>query len=507
MTVNVAIYARYSCELQNDRSIEDQVALCRRALRGDERVAGVFFDRARSGAFSHDRDGLGDLLSNMQRGAFSVILTENLNRMSRCMEDTARIFKLTRFHGVSIRTLSDGEISEMHVGFNSTVSAMQIRQVREQTRRGQMGNIRAGKAGGGLAYGYRVRYLNDAGQPEPGLREIDPVQAEVVRSIYRDYAAGETVAAIVRRLNAEGVPSPSGGLWARTTILGHFERKDGILQNPLYRGLLVWGRCPEDRHPVSARRVVRVKDESQWVTQHVPALRIVDDELWHEVQHIRALTYRKHAPRRAFVRFELRCLCAGCGAGIRQVEQGYLMCDAAKRHQTCHERRRYRIDEVTGLVFGHLRRLPASDWQAWVGEHSAAYAAAVRRMTEAGREIERDVEAFAAGGTGTSGPEGGTAMRALQEAQAALARLPHPSSLSRPAFDAALRRARTDEAKRLSVTRYLEGVTLGHDADGDIVVTGIRPDCAAIAELTVDTQDGRDTGLSADRREGRQRNL
>ena len=501
MTVNVAIYARYSCEMQNDRSIEDQVALCRRALREDEHVVGVFCDRARSGSIAQGRDGLSGLLGNMQRGAFSVILTENLNRINRCMEDAARIYRLTHFHGVRIRTLSDGEVSEMHVGFNSTVSAMQIRQVREQTRRGQMGNIRAGKAGGGLAYGYRVRYLNEAGEPEPGLREIDPARAAVVRSIYRDYAAGETVAAIVRRLNGENIPSPSGGLWTRTTILGHFERKDGILQNPIYRGLLVWGRCPENRHPVTAKRHVRISDESEWVTREAPALRIVDEALWHEVQRIRALTYRKHAPRkhgsgRAFTRLALRCVCTRCGAGVRQIEQGYLMCDAAKRHQTCPERRRYRIDTVIDLLFGRLQGLSASDWRAWVGAHGDVYAAAVGRLTEAGRRVQRELGTLAAD-SDTAPPDGVSAMRELQDAQAALAQLPHPSSLSRTAFTAALDRARTAEARRLSVTRYLEEVTLGHDAEGGIVITGLRPNFAAIAELAVEgTEGGADAGVN-----------
>lgn len=42
-----AIYARYSTELQNERSIDDQVELCKTyAARGGLEVAAIFADRA-----------------------------------------------------------------------------------------------------------------------------------------------------------------------------------------------------------------------------------------------------------------------------------------------------------------------------------------------------------------------------------------------------------------------------------------------------------------------------
>lgn len=45
-----AIYARFSTDLQNERSIDDQVRLCRNyALREGMNVVEVYDDRARSG--------------------------------------------------------------------------------------------------------------------------------------------------------------------------------------------------------------------------------------------------------------------------------------------------------------------------------------------------------------------------------------------------------------------------------------------------------------------------
>ncbi|WP_375787125.1 recombinase family protein [Bradyrhizobium sp. Pha-3] len=53
-----AIYARYSSDLQNPRSIEDQAALCRRwCEREGHEVTEVFSDAALSGASIHGRAG------------------------------------------------------------------------------------------------------------------------------------------------------------------------------------------------------------------------------------------------------------------------------------------------------------------------------------------------------------------------------------------------------------------------------------------------------------------
>ena len=49
--MRVALYARYSTDLQRDASIEDQVRLCReRAAREGRDIAGVYTNHAVSGA-------------------------------------------------------------------------------------------------------------------------------------------------------------------------------------------------------------------------------------------------------------------------------------------------------------------------------------------------------------------------------------------------------------------------------------------------------------------------
>lgn len=90
---SAAIYARYSTELQSDRSIEDQVDLCARFIqqRGWTRAV-VFSDRAKSGASTVGRDGLTSMMSAARAGEFDVVVVEALDRISRDQEDLAGFF-------------------------------------------------------------------------------------------------------------------------------------------------------------------------------------------------------------------------------------------------------------------------------------------------------------------------------------------------------------------------------------------------------------------------------
>ena len=100
-TKRAVIYARFSTDLQNERSIEDQVLLCRRyAVHEDMDIVEVYQDRARSGGSIMGRDGLLRLLDRARDRAFDVVIVEALDRLSRDMEDLAGIHKRLSFFGI-----------------------------------------------------------------------------------------------------------------------------------------------------------------------------------------------------------------------------------------------------------------------------------------------------------------------------------------------------------------------------------------------------------------------
>jgi DNA invertase Pin-like site-specific DNA recombinase len=162
-------------------------------------------------------------------------------RLSRDQEDIAGIYKRMEFAGVKIITLSEGEISTLHIGLKGTMNAMFLKDLADKMRRGLRGRVEKGKSGGGLAYGYKVMKQFDAnGEAIRGDREIDQEQAVIVRRIFQEYGqANKSPKAIAAQLNKEGIVCPSGNAWGQSTINGNRKRGTGILNNHLYIGELI----------------------------------------------------------------------------------------------------------------------------------------------------------------------------------------------------------------------------------------------------------------------------
>ncbi len=118
------IYARYCSSLQNPRSIEDQIHLCRQKTLNEGGGGGgggeiaVYVDRAESGTSMHEREGLQQLLRDVRAGKIDVVVAEALDRLSRDLADLAAICKRLRFQDITLVTVEEGEIGPFHVSLN-----------------------------------------------------------------------------------------------------------------------------------------------------------------------------------------------------------------------------------------------------------------------------------------------------------------------------------------------------------------------------------------------------
>ncbi|MCD4661328.1 MAG: recombinase family protein [Agrobacterium sp.] len=293
----VALYARYSSDNQREASIEDQLRICReQAKREKWKIVGTYKDAGISGASMILRPGIQALLQDAQAGQFDIVMAEALDRISRDQADVATFYKHLKFAGVPIVTLSEGEISELHVGLKGTMNALFLKDLAAKTHRGIRGRVEEGKSGGGLCFGYNViKQLDSRGDPIRGDREINEAEANVVRRIFREFAAGVGPRTIARTLNEEGVPGPAGKLWNDTTIRGHVKRGTGLVNNELYIGRLIWNRLRYIKNPSTGKRVSRLNPESEWIIKDVPELRIVDDALWQRVRERQGEIAEKYA--------------------------------------------------------------------------------------------------------------------------------------------------------------------------------------------------------------------
>ena len=165
------------------------------------------------------------------------------------------------------------------------------------------GRVEAGKAGGGRSYGYDVVKLYDAsGEPIRGERTVNEAQAAIVRRIFRKYASGTSPRTIARRLNAEGIPSPTGKLWSNSSIRGDAKRGTGLLNHDLCIGPLVCNRQRFVKNPETGRKVLRINPPEEWIVVDVPELRMVDDKLWQAVKDRQEALSEQYADVIAVVR-------------------------------------------------------------------------------------------------------------------------------------------------------------------------------------------------------------
>lgn len=357
--LKVAIYARYSSDLQSDASIEDQIRLCeKRAESEGWQVVQSYTDHGLSGA-SMMRPGIQMLMQDAALGKFTVVIAEALDRISRDQEDIAGIYKRVSFAGGKIYTLAEGEVSDIHIGLKGTMNALFLKDLAAKTHRGLSGRVEKGKSGGGIAYGYDVvkKFTGD-GEPIRGDREINEEQAEVVRRIFQDYARGLSPKKIALQLNEEGIEGPSGKPWGPSTIYGNRRRGTGIINNELYIGQLIWNRQKFIKDPDTGKRIARLNPKEEWQITDVPHLRIVDQALWDSVKgRQKALDdkpqfWAKQRPRNLFS-YLLKCDC--CGGGMSKVSSDRIGCSTARNKGSCHNRLTIKQEDLENTILDALK--------------------------------------------------------------------------------------------------------------------------------------------------------
>jgi site-specific DNA recombinase len=119
-----AIYARFSSDLQDIRSIDDQVALCREyAQRQGYTVVRVYEDAAASGASLHGRPGIKRLLADAQAKVLDVLIAESMSRIGRDQEDRAYVRKRLKFFRIGIETPSEGMVTPLIDGVRAALDS------------------------------------------------------------------------------------------------------------------------------------------------------------------------------------------------------------------------------------------------------------------------------------------------------------------------------------------------------------------------------------------------
>ncbi|MBC8445964.1 MAG: recombinase family protein [Chloroflexi bacterium] len=324
MTRPAALYARVSTPQQEqEATIDSQVA----ALEMYARQHGyqlsrelTFLDQGISGA-QLNRPAMNRLRDLAPEGLFQVVLCYSPDRLARHYAHQWVLLDELRHAGVKVifvnqPAVPEGPQGQLWLGFQGLFAEHERTEITRRLQRGKLYRMQQGElVSPNPPYGYRyipVRELD-------GGRWVEhPVEAEVVRCIYRWYTEDDsTITQIVDRLNAAGDHAPPRGRrWQYSTV-------QAILTQPAYTGRAYYNRTctchetvgrPKKRGRGFLRRPEhQPRPREEWIEIKVPPL--LAEEVWLRAKE-RLEVNRKFASRnnkRHFYLLRSLLVCGVCG--------------------------------------------------------------------------------------------------------------------------------------------------------------------------------------------------
>ena len=354
-------YGRYSTDLQNDKSVDDQRIENLDFIRNrGYKYVKSYDDRALSGAFIIDRPGISRLIEDAKRGLFDMVVSESPDRLSRSARDLVGMFEILRFHGVQIECITGGVMTLTSASLTGLIGQMQREDNVVKIRRGHAGVLRDKRKPSGVLYGYR------AVPHQPGEQEIVPQHAKVVRLIHRLYVSGVSPRAIAHRLNAMGIPSPTGKKWNPSTLVGSEGRGTGIIANPHYVGIVTYGRTTNPKNPENGKRVIRTTRRDSWRTEYIERFRILDDKLFQKAVEKRSRRSHDGAKQpRSLRALSGKLKCQRCGRAMSIIgsdrKRPRIRCDGFRNSRICDNSTIFYMNDIEDLVLHSLIELLSKD--------------------------------------------------------------------------------------------------------------------------------------------------
>lgn len=243
----------------------------------------IYHDDGLSGTSKEKRDGFNEMMNIALSGKIDIILTKEVSRFSRNVEELLSDVKKLRDKGVYVWFLSDDICTEnidyleplTNAGNNAQSESLRTSR---RVKWGQQQRMRQG-----VVFGRKEMYGYNIVKDEKGKQhfEIIPEEAEIIKKIFEWFASGDGTHRIGRRLEQQGIETKryKNG-WSNTVILR-------ILRNEKYVGDLAQGKTYTP-NPMTHKKKYNTNDESYkcYITDHHPESAIIDRELWNKVQNI-----------------------------------------------------------------------------------------------------------------------------------------------------------------------------------------------------------------------------
>ncbi|MCE5328093.1 MAG: recombinase family protein [Planctomycetaceae bacterium] len=285
----VCVYARFSTDEQNCRSIDDQVSLCKRWLgehNWDNAEIIVLFDQAVSGE-QLDRAGIDAVKKLIGSRDVDAVIAEDLSRYYRDSTWLQLLVKLAKDNRVKILTVndcfdssdSDHQLKLLIEGFHH---AQHNEDVARRIRRAADGRWDSGYAMGPLRPGY-FRKPVDAQRTArtgkgPFIDEIDSAATPIIREAFERVARGDPLGSVASFLTQSGLNKPANAL---TTKWTHRNIK-AMIKNPVYMGVEEEGRTRSQKVELDGKHVQVLVDSDNIRRREMPHLAHVTRLLWQQ---------------------------------------------------------------------------------------------------------------------------------------------------------------------------------------------------------------------------------
>lgn len=230
--LRVAAYCRVSTAQEEQlNSYDVQVRYYTEKIRSEPKWAfvGIFADRGLSGTSTKKRDEFNKMIKQCRRGKIDMIITKSISRFARNTADVLKYVRMLKEIGVDIffeeqNIHSTQPGAEFYITIYGSIAQSESENISANVIWGKNQSAKEGKV--------PFHYKNFLGyrRGEDGKPEIDPEEAEIVKTIYEQFLAGDSMRGIVEMLDNMGAPTPGGrGKWHRSTVCS-------ILQNERYKG-------------------------------------------------------------------------------------------------------------------------------------------------------------------------------------------------------------------------------------------------------------------------------
>ncbi|MCL2398051.1 MAG: recombinase family protein [Defluviitaleaceae bacterium] len=309
MKKRVTAYCRVSTDKDDQlNSLENQERYFKEYIGAnpDWEYVPLYVDEGISGTSTRKRMAFNKMIVDAKAGMFDMILTKDVSRFARNLEDTLRYVRELRDIKVGIYFIANNidtldRSQSFLLGFLGGIAENESERISQRVKWGQRRSMERGVVFGNRCLGYMVKN---------GKLEVDPKNAAVVKGIFNAYLhEGKGLAAIGKELEEQGAVTSAGGKrWDATTV-------KRILTNEKYCGDLKQMKTYTEDFLTQKSKINKGEVDFVMIENNHDA--IIDRDTFDKVQlQIRSRGLKEGVRYSNRYAFSGRLSCGHCGASL-----------------------------------------------------------------------------------------------------------------------------------------------------------------------------------------------